>query len=284
MKKYSILFVFFFLVSHFAFGQIPQEISYQGVLTETDGTPVGDGNYSMTFALYNTAMGGAPIWQEAKVVLVLNGVFNVILGDVTPLSPDFTDAYWLGVKVGAAAEMTPRVKLTASAYSLNAEKVNGFEVSPTPSPNTILPLNASGKYPASVLPTPQMTNMGGNYGTTNVTIDGSAFIEILSFTVNQAGSFNVTLNANLVGEINGDGTGRYEFKITRGSVNGTQVARGWWRPGTSGGQQAVTIPLSGVDNNVSGPTTYYLVGRKYDSGAKDLLVFIYNLHAIWVTN
>jgi hypothetical protein len=281
MKKFSALFAFLLLFSHLAFGQIPREISYQGVLTEANGTPVNDGNYSMTFSLYETAMGGSFIWQEAKTVLVLNGVFNVMLGDVVPLSPDFDEEYWLGVRVGAAAELAPRVKLASSAYSLNSQAVGGFEVSPTPGPNTLLPLDNNGKYPASAMPF--TVDMGGVSLSTNVNITTTTNTEILSFTVNQAGSYKVSLNANLVGEISGDGTGRYQFLINKGSVGGTTVARAWWRPGSSGGLQALTFALTGTDTS-NGPTTYYLVGRKFDAGAKDLLVFISYLNAVWVTN
>ena len=107
----------------------------------------------MTFALYNGATGGSPIWQEAKLIAVADGVFNTLLGDVTPLNLDFKTPYWLGVKVGAAAEMTPRVKLTASGYSLNAQAVGGYEVRSSPTPNTLLPLNGSAKIFSLLLQT-----------------------------------------------------------------------------------------------------------------------------------
>ncbi|MCB9284343.1 MAG: hypothetical protein H6563_09745 [Lewinellaceae bacterium] len=280
MKRFAFFFAFLFLLSHLAFGQIPKQISYQGVLTETDGSPVSDGNFSMTFSLYTAASGGVAIWQEAELVAVTDGVFNTILGDVTPLNLDFKNPYWLGVKVGAAAELTPRVKLTASAYSLNSQAVGGYEVSPTPSANKLLPLDATGKIPPSALP--GRVSMGGTNGTTGVTISGTTNMEITHFLVNQSGAFDVKLDANLAGEINGDGNGRYEFSIRRGAVDGPMVGRGWWRPGTAGGYQSITISLTGVDNGVNGPTTYYLVGRKYDGGAKDISVFIYYLNATWV--
>ncbi len=279
MKKLTFLFLLSFLMLQLAIAQIPQEISYQGVLTESNGAPVPDGNYSMTFSLYDVATGGTEIWQEAKTVSVEGGVFDVILGDVVSLSNDFNDEYWLGVTVGADPEMTPRVKLTASAYSLNSAAVQGYGVSLTPTPNTLLPLDGDGKFPASALPS---INMGQSSVTTSVTITSTSFVEISSFTINESGTYDVTLSGNLVAEINGDGSGRYEFKINKGSVDGTQIGRAWWRPGSSDSFQALTFSLSGVDNDVTGPTTYYLVGRKFDSGAKDALVFIHNFHAMWV--
>lgn len=77
MKNYLTILVFLCLAVPFAYGQIPQQISYQGVLAEADGSPASDGNYSMTFSLYDTDTGGAPLWQEAKVVMVEDGVFIV---------------------------------------------------------------------------------------------------------------------------------------------------------------------------------------------------------------
>jgi hypothetical protein len=280
MKKLCLFFALLFLVSHLAFGQVPRLISYQGVLTESDGSAVSDGNYSMTFSLYTAATGGMSSWQEAKTVLVVNGIFNVNLGDVTPLNLDFKNPYWLGVTVGAASEMTPRVELTASAYSLNANAVGGFEASASPAAGKLLSLGAGGKFPASAIP--GRTSIGGTSSSSNISITGTSFVEILSFTVNQSGTYDVKLDASLVGEINGDGNGRYEFRISKGSVGGTQIARAWWRPGAAAGFQALTFSLTGVDEDVSGPQTYYLVARKFDGGAKDMLVFISALDAIWV--
>jgi len=37
-------------------------ISFQGRLTNTDGTPVPDGAYEVTFALYDSETGGTPLW------------------------------------------------------------------------------------------------------------------------------------------------------------------------------------------------------------------------------
>lgn len=284
MKNYLTIFVFLCLAAMSAYGQIPQQISYQGVLAEANGSSASDGNYSMTFSLYNTGTGGAALWQEAKVVVVEDGVFNVILGDVTPLSLDFDQAYWLGIQVGADTELAPRVKLTASAYSLNAEKVGGYEVSSTPAPNTLLPLDNNGQIPASVLTALPTVNMGGVSTGPDASITTTSFTEVTSFTVNESGTYDVYLSGALIGEINGDGSGRYDFRITRDSPNGPTVARGWWRPGAASGFQTHSASLNGVDTGQSGSTTYYLAARKFDNGAKNLNVFIYNLNALWVTN
>ncbi|MBI5473294.1 MAG: DUF2190 family protein [Ignavibacteriae bacterium] len=101
--------------------QVPKQLSYQGVLTDTLGVPRPDGSYSMTFRLYGAASGGAALWTEAKNVTVRDGIFSTYLGDVTAFPGSITWAvpYWISTQVGAGAELSPRIKLASSAYSLN---------------------------------------------------------------------------------------------------------------------------------------------------------------------
>ncbi|MGB9774825.1 MAG: hypothetical protein ACPL4I_12575, partial [Bacteroidota bacterium] len=109
--------------------QVPKTISYQGVLTDASGTVVPDGNYNLTFKLYDVATGGAPLWTEVQSVAVSKGIFNAVLGSVAPLNLPFDRLYYLGVTVGAGAELTPRIRLTSTAYSFraaNTDSINGI--------------------------------------------------------------------------------------------------------------------------------------------------------------
>ena len=111
--------------------QIPKTISYQGVLTDAGGTPVADATYNLTLKLYAAATGGSPLWTEAQSAPTSKGIFSVVLGTVTPLDLAFDKPYWLGIAVGGAAEMTPRVRLTSSPYSfhsLNADTAGWVNV------------------------------------------------------------------------------------------------------------------------------------------------------------
>ena len=63
-----------------SWGQIPQTISYQGVLTDASSTAVPDGTYRLNFNMYEVTLEGASLWTEAHDVVVVNGIFNVILG------------------------------------------------------------------------------------------------------------------------------------------------------------------------------------------------------------
>lgn len=100
---------------------IPYTINYQGYLTDAMGSPV-NGTVSMTFSLYTVASGGTVLWTEPQNVIVSGGIYSVILGSVSTLTPlAFDVPYWLGVRVGSDAEMTPRVQLTSVGYSFTSD-------------------------------------------------------------------------------------------------------------------------------------------------------------------
>lgn len=100
--------------------------SYQGVLTDTLGTPKPDGRYAFTFRLYAGTTGGSPLWSEAKTLPVKGGLFQTLLADQVVFGPSLTFAqpYWLSVQVTSEPEVAPRIPLTTTAYSfhvLNAD-------------------------------------------------------------------------------------------------------------------------------------------------------------------
>jgi len=108
------------LLSQLGMAQIPQKITYQGFLTDTAGAPI-DGAQLLTFTLYDAASAGTALWTENQVTAVSKGMFNTILGSIATLDLPFDSPYWLGIKVGLDPEMTPRIELTATPYSLRAD-------------------------------------------------------------------------------------------------------------------------------------------------------------------
>jgi len=115
------------LAAHPAAAQIPETLSYQGVLTDINGIVVPDGSYSIAFAIYDVPTGGSAIWSEKHLAVdVAKGIFNVVLESNTPLAiaaTPFDAQYWLGIDVEEGGELSPRIMLTSSAYSLNARTV-----------------------------------------------------------------------------------------------------------------------------------------------------------------
>lgn len=105
-------------------GNVPMTINYQGRLADPNGTPVDntDPGLGMTFSLYTQETGGSPVWFESHTGVAVNdGLFSVRLGSVEPLTTDLlTGDLWLGIKVGNDDEMTPREKLEAVPYAMQA--------------------------------------------------------------------------------------------------------------------------------------------------------------------
>ena len=100
--------------------QVPKTLHYQGYLTISAGAPMS-GPVAMTFGLYDDKVGGSLLWSETHAsVDVTNGNYQVILGNITPFSVDFSAQYWLGGAVGADAEMTPRQPLSMVPYAYRA--------------------------------------------------------------------------------------------------------------------------------------------------------------------
>lgn len=104
--------------------QIPNTISYQGVLTDPSGTPVMDGSYTMSFKLYDAPTTPAALWSETQVVAVREGVFNVELGSVEALNLPFDNRYYIGISIDGASEMLPRTALSAVPYAMVSEKAD----------------------------------------------------------------------------------------------------------------------------------------------------------------
>ncbi len=123
MKKLSVIYLCLFLLSHIAFGQIPQTMTYQGIILDDAGEVISDGSYAMVFKLYESEDGAGEIWAEEQTIEVHSGIINVILGQNVPLTVSFTKPYWLGVSMKGKDEFRPRIQLTASAYSLNTRSI-----------------------------------------------------------------------------------------------------------------------------------------------------------------
>jgi len=102
--------------------QVPQMINYQGKLTNASGAPVND-TVQMVFTIYSDSGGTTSKWSETQTaVIVEKGVFNVLLGSVNPIPDSVFDGSirYLGVKVGADPEITPRKPMVSVPYAYRA--------------------------------------------------------------------------------------------------------------------------------------------------------------------
>lgn len=127
---FSVLFLL--SVSMQAEAEIPHMINYQGKLTDQFGNPVPDSTYSMKFEIYETETGGAFLWEEQQdSVRVINGIFNVWLGEEVPIDLPFDAPYWLQVYV-SGERIDPRRRMVSVGYCYtaeNADKLDGLEAS-----------------------------------------------------------------------------------------------------------------------------------------------------------
>ena len=142
----------------------PQQINYQGYLTDTGGSPL-DTTVAMTFKLYTDSTAGTLLWTEIRPsITVTDGLFNVRIGQVTALGDDvFNNAQvWLGITVGNNSEMTPRSRIVSIGYAYRVGTVDG----------------ASGGTVISDL----VVQGRGNFGSGNVNTGAYAFVAGLGGT------------------------------------------------------------------------------------------------------
>ena len=103
---------------------VPRIISYQGLLTDPDGTAVPDGNYDITVVLYGDASGKQRIWQDTYTVPVYNGIFNIYLGSGAtglPEPAEMSRPLWIGTTINGTDEFSPLTPLSSSPYALNLQ-------------------------------------------------------------------------------------------------------------------------------------------------------------------
>lgn len=97
---------------------IGQIISYQGKLTNADGTPIANGTKSVTFKIYEN---GAAIFNQAATVSTLGGVFSTLL-NVGGLTFNPAKIYELGITLNGSET---RHSIAAVPVAKSAASVTG---------------------------------------------------------------------------------------------------------------------------------------------------------------
>ena len=124
MRRYLTIFCVFFTLAMpaAAYAVVPEAMLFQGVLTDSEGTPLQD-DHSVTFSIYGSADGSDVVWTDTQTVTLTDGAFSVMLGGETnPLDANiFGDAaLWMGVAVDGGAEFTPRTPIGSVPYATRA--------------------------------------------------------------------------------------------------------------------------------------------------------------------
>ena len=111
----------------------PLLLNYQGRLTDAAGDP-RNGMFMMTFQVFDAEAAGNPLpsgtpWEETQNVDVADGIFNVLLGGVTPLPAELFDGEPMDDAAGPLCflevtvrgeTLAPRRRITSVAYALRA--------------------------------------------------------------------------------------------------------------------------------------------------------------------
>jgi hypothetical protein len=186
---------------------VPQLVNYNGTLTDTNGKPL-TGIQGVTFLLYNSEHGGAPLWMETQNITPgRNGQYTAILGATASrgLPADLFatgEARWLAVQVVGQPEQ-PRVLLVAVPYALkagDAETIGGLPASafvlaapPTGSGTTVASVPAD--TPAATPPPPSSVTTTGGTASTIAMFTGATAIQNSILT--QIGTTAIKVNGHL---------------------------------------------------------------------------------------
>ncbi len=119
-----LLFAVTTLISVSSEAAVPQLINYQGRLTNSVGVPL-DTTVTLDFTIYKDSLGTLDIWIETHPgVVIKDGLFQVLLGSVTPLSASVFDGSkrWLGVQLQGGPAPTELIPIVSVAYAYRAIK------------------------------------------------------------------------------------------------------------------------------------------------------------------
>ncbi|MBI5473662.1 MAG: hypothetical protein HY961_15090 [Ignavibacteriae bacterium] len=231
----SLLFIVILHLSQQSVAQIPRTLSYQGVLTDTAGTPKPDGTYNFTFRLYAVASGGTAIWSETKSAQVTRGLFSTILGSITsfPDSVRFDRQYWLGTQVAASPELSPRIQLTTVGSSFSSLRA---DVAQTVPDNSITAGKiAGGEVVKSINALKDNVTLAGG---SNVTITPSG--NTLTIAASGGGTNSWAANGNDITNTNSGGVGIGAAPLAGYKLDVNGAAR--MTPGGSGGAINFSTP------------------------------------------
>ena len=106
------------------YAEVPQQINYQGYLTDPDGNSV-EGPVTMGFTIYDTVEDGNRKWEESQTVTVSGGIYTVVIGQDPAGNPFPADLFegerYLEVEVEGEV-LAPRQRLTSTPFAMKARR------------------------------------------------------------------------------------------------------------------------------------------------------------------
>lgn len=230
---------------------VPSQINYQGVVIDSSGNNLPDGNTSLTVNVWDAPQGGNQLWGPASYsnVPVVNGKFNTRIGGVDSAGRDLAailaaqarqpgSAAFLELAV-ANSVIKPRQQFLSTAFSFVADTAHSAEtLTAVLDPNLVPTLDVSkisGILPADQIPTLQ--NLNGTLD--NSKIQGSLTANQIPNIQNLNGAVTANQVPNLA-QLRGVITSRqlpgdvvYTSQNLNGGLNGGIFARGG-PPGPAG--------------------------------------------------
>ena len=101
---------------------VPGTISFQGMLTDSEGMTYDAGIYNLTFRLIRDINEDSEqtLWEEQySIAITNNGVFSVTLGETNPLPLNLSANDLLEIQVGEEI-LSPRQSLTSVPFALRS--------------------------------------------------------------------------------------------------------------------------------------------------------------------
>jgi len=255
-----------------ALAQAPDSISFQGFVTNPGGTPL-NGTEVMKFKLYKN---GTAVWTETHPsVTVTDGIFDVLLGSVTPLrTVAFDQPVELGITLGTEPEdpeVVPRTPLAAAPFALGMRGVyavwadntimKGFNIIGGAANNSVdegvagATISGGGGIVSENIPYPN--HVASSFGTiggggNNTIASGGAFATIGG----GSGSTTSNSNATVAGGATNEAAGAYS---TVGGGLGNEALDSWatvagGRINKASGSRS-TVP-GGEFNSATGYTSF----------------------------